>query len=160
MARKDHSRQYSFRVNLDNPEHLRVYRTLEDLNTNIHKSISSFVIKAVLSYIKSADEAELTNAGKDRKDRLNDVITRKDLEEAENRIRMDVIKEVAQMFGNVSMANQGAMNKAMLQQMMQMMQKQSGAIEHTDNNEGESEKTDAALEEMSLLFASGNFGEE
>lgn len=111
MARKDHSRQYSFRVNLDNPEHLRVYRTLEDLNTNIHKSISSFVIKAVLSYIKSADEAELTNAGKDRKDRLNDVITRKDLEEAENRIRMDVIKEVAQMFGNVSMANQGAMNQ-------------------------------------------------
>lgn len=43
MTRKSHSRQYCFRISLDNPEHLRVYRTLEDLNLNIHKSISSFV---------------------------------------------------------------------------------------------------------------------
>lgn len=64
MTRKSHSRQYCFRISLDNPEHLRVYRTLEDLNLNIHKSISSFVTRFIwprqdesfISELKKIDE--------------------------------------------------------------------------------------------------------
>lgn len=46
MAKR--SKQYSFHLNLNNPDHLKIYRTLEDLNTDIHKSVSNFVIKAVI----------------------------------------------------------------------------------------------------------------
>lgn len=42
MAKR--SKQYSFHLNLNNPDHLKIYRTLEDLNTDIHKSVSNFVI--------------------------------------------------------------------------------------------------------------------
>ena len=57
MAKR--SKQYSFHLNLNNPDHLKIYRTLEDLNTDIHKSVSNFVIKAVIQYINDAS----TDAG-------------------------------------------------------------------------------------------------
>lgn len=97
MTRKSHSRQYCFRISLDNPEHLRVYRTLEDLNLNIHKSISSFVVKALLAYIKSADDSELTNTGMAEKDRQEVIITKEYIDKIKNEIRIDVLKEVARM---------------------------------------------------------------
>ena len=50
MAKSRDSKQFSFRVNFNNPDHLKVYRTLMDLNLDIHKSVSSFVIKALVQY--------------------------------------------------------------------------------------------------------------
>ena len=114
MTRKSHSRQYCFRISLDNPEHLRVYRTLEDLNLNIHKSISSFVVKALLAYIKSADDSELTNTGMAEKDRQEVIITKEYIDK----------------------------------------------IKPEQESQREEEKPDAALEEMSVLFSQGGFGEE
>lgn len=61
MAKR--SKQYSFHLNLNNPDHLKIYRTLEDLNTDIHKSVSNFVIKAVIQYINDASRASLTKSG-------------------------------------------------------------------------------------------------
>ena len=37
MARKD-VEQFNLRLNLNNPNHLKIYRTFQDLNTDIHKS--------------------------------------------------------------------------------------------------------------------------
>lgn len=50
MAKR--SKQYSFHLNLNNPDHLKIYRTLEDLNTDIHKSVSNFVIIIVYLMLK------------------------------------------------------------------------------------------------------------
>lgn len=61
MAKR--SKQYSFHLNLNNPDHLKIYRTLEDLNTDIHKSVSNFVIKAVIQYINDASRSSLTKSG-------------------------------------------------------------------------------------------------
>lgn len=62
MAKR--SKQYSFHLNLNNPDHLKIYRTLEDLNTDIHKSVSNFVIKAVIQYINDASRSSLTKSGR------------------------------------------------------------------------------------------------
>ena len=145
MTRKSHSRQYCFRISLDNPEHLRVYRTLEDLNLNIHKSISSFVVKALLAYIKSADDSELTNTGMAEKDRQEVIITKEYIDKIKNEIRIDVLKEVARMINDMNINNQRMNNSA---------------EKPEQESQREEEKPDAALEEMSVLFSQGGFGEE
>ena len=112
MAKR--SKQYSFHLNLNNPDHLKIYRTLEDLNTDIHKSVSNFVIKAVIQYINDASRSSLTKSGKNEKENLEGYVTRQELSKKKD----------------------------------------------SDKPEEEAEPTDAALEEMSVLFAQGNFGEE
>ncbi len=158
MAKSRDSKQFSFRVNFNNPDHLKVYRTLMDLNLDIHKSVSSFVIKALVQYINGVSEDKLTNTGKDRKENLEGYVTRKEIADIEYRIKAEVMKEVAQLFGNAAMANhQAVVTPEMIQQMMKMMP------DNTEKKETASEdveSTDATLEEMSLLFANGNFGEE
>ena len=77
MAKR--SKQYSFHLNLNNPDHLKIYRTLEDLNTDIHKSVSNFVIKAVIQYINDASRASLTQSGKNEKENLEGYVTRQEL---------------------------------------------------------------------------------
>ena len=47
MARKD-VEQFNLRLNLNNPNHLKIYRTFQDLNTDIHKSRNNFIIEALL----------------------------------------------------------------------------------------------------------------
>jgi hypothetical protein len=159
MTKNKDSKQFSFRVNLNNAEHLKVYRTLMDLNLDIHKSISSFVIKAILQYIDGFSEADLTNGGKNKKENLEGYVTRKEIGDIEFRIRADVMKEVAQLFGNAALANQNTVTPAFMQQFMQMVPEKTGQKEEKSGTDEEKETTDTALEEMSLLFAQGNFGE-
>ena len=155
MANRNDGKQYTFRINFNNPDHLKVYRTLEDLNLKIHKSVSSFVIKAILFYIKANSEEEITNSGMEDKANREGYVTRHELAEAENRIRIDVIKEVAQMLSNSAIKNQSEMSPDMIKQIVTLVKDHSEADKPSDTG-----TTDAALEEMSLLFASGNFGEE
>ena len=68
------------------------------------------------------------------------------------------MKEVAQLFGNAAMNTQQVVTPALMQQMMQMIPE--NAEQKKDSDMPEAEPTDAALEEMSVLFAQGNFGEE
>ncbi|MBQ5560611.1 MAG: hypothetical protein IIT46_12700 [Lachnospiraceae bacterium] len=93
MAKR--SKQYSFHLNLDNPDHLKVYRTLEDLNTDIHKSISNLVGKALVQYINGASKASLTINGKEEKDNLEGFVTRQELGEVKLQIKAEIMKEVA-----------------------------------------------------------------
>ncbi|MDD6465233.1 MAG: hypothetical protein PUF75_04765 [Coprococcus sp.] len=69
---------------------------------NIHKSISSFVVKALLAYIKSADDSELTNTGMAEKDRQEVIITKEYIDKIKNEIRIDVLKEVARMINDMN----------------------------------------------------------
>ena len=89
MAKR--SKQYSFHLNLNNPDHLKIYRTLEDLNTDIHKSVSNFVIKAVIQYINDASRSSLTKSGKNEKENLEGYVTRLELSEAKLQI---VIRQI------------------------------------------------------------------
>jgi len=53
MNRND-SVQYSFRLNLRNPDHLLVHETLLDLDMEIHKSRSAFIAETLVGRIKDA----------------------------------------------------------------------------------------------------------
>lgn len=58
MARKD-VEQFNLRLNLNNPNHLKIYRTFQDLNTDIHKSRNNFIIEALLRYINGISDVIL-----------------------------------------------------------------------------------------------------
>lgn len=40
------------------------------MNTDIHKSVSNFVIKAVIQYINDASRSSLTKSGKNEKEKI------------------------------------------------------------------------------------------
>lgn len=155
MENRYEGKQYSFRLNLDNPEHLKIYRVLEDLNLDIYKSKASFMIKAIAKYIDGYTEEELMIHAQKKKEIDESYVRKKDIEDLEARITANVIKEVAQMLSNSVMRNQASMSPDMIKQIVTLVKDQSETEKSSDAG-----TTDAALEEMSLLFASGNFGEE
>ncbi len=57
MARKD-VEQFNLRLNLNNPNHLKIYRTFQDLNTDIHKSRNNFIIEALLCTVKCSSHPQ------------------------------------------------------------------------------------------------------
>lgn len=160
MAKKDYAKQYCFRLNLDNPDHLRVYRVLEDLNLNIHRSISNFVVKALLSYIKGNDASMMTNKGKDEADKNNGYVSKKELDGIKKQIRDEVLGDVINIISNTALVNQSAMNQVYMQQLMTLKTDHQDIGKVSKSSSSEESKPDDTLEEMSLLFANGNFGEE
>lgn len=153
MAKDDYV-PCSFRLNLNNPSHLKVYRVLSDLNLDIHKSKTNFIIAAILSYIGVKTDAELTNLGAKELEERKGYATREELCEMENRIMVKVMKEVAEIMSKAALANQETSNLGMKQQ--NMLQSEL----NIESNKATEEKPDATLEEMSLMFANGDFGEE
>ena len=157
MARKDVV-QYNLRLNLNNPNHLKIFRTLQDLNTDIHKSRNNFITEALLRYINCSSEDELTNSGAKKKQEENGFVTRSELVELESIITAKVMKEVAEFMSRAALSNQNMMNPLMMQSYMQMIpNNQQMSEENRTTDKDELEKTDSTLEEMSLLFSQGNF---
>lgn len=153
MAKDDYA-PCSFRLNLNNPSHLKVYRVLSDLNLEIHKSKTNFIIAAILSYIGVKTDAELTNQGAKELEERKGYATREELYEMESRITVKVMKEVAEIMSKAALANQETSNLGMKQQ--NMLQSEL----NKESNKATEEKLDTTLEEMSLMFANGDFGEE
>lgn len=159
MARKD-VEQFNLRLNLNNPNHLKIYRTFQDLNTDIHKSRNNFMVEAILRYIKGISDEDLTFAGAKKNQEKDRYVTQSELEELENRITSKVMKEVAEMLGRAALANQNMMmNPMMMQSYMQMSQGVQSEVTEEKAPEEETEE-DATLKEMSFMFAQGTFGEE
>ena len=109
--------------------------------------------------VEAFDES-VKNCEKNEKENLEGYVTRQELSEAKLQIKADVMKEVAQLFGNAAMNTQQVVTPALMQQMMSMIPENAEKKKDSDKPEEEAEPTDAALEEMSVLFAQGNFGEE
>lgn len=122
MARKD-VEQFNLRLNLNNPNHLKIYRTFQDLNTDIHKSRNNFIIEALLRYINGISDEDLTFTGAKKKQEADRYVTQSEIAELETRITAKVMKEVAEMMGRAALGNQGMMiNPMMMQSYMQMAQ--------------------------------------
>lgn len=87
---------FSFRLNLNNPDHMLIYQTLMGLNSKIYKSKSAFITESLAAYIKSFDEDEFSNAGEERM--IAKFMTKEEFQkEKENlsqEIRHDVLHEV------------------------------------------------------------------
>ena len=115
MARKD-VEQFNLRLNLNNPNHLKIYRTFQDLNTDIHKSRNNFIIEALLRYINGISDEDLTFTGSKKKQEADRYVTKSEIAELETRITAKVMKEVAEMMGRAALGNQGMMINPMRMQ--------------------------------------------
>lgn len=160
MAKNDYDYfQCNFRLNLNNPNHLKIYRVFEDLNKDIHKSRTNFIIEALLAYITEASSDKLTKGGAEEMAKREGYVTRKEFDGMENRVTAKVMKEVAEFMSKAAFSSQGMMVQ-MLQPVMQMGNRQKATKPETEEQTEAAEGTDKTLEEMALLFSNGSFGEE
>lgn len=65
---------------------MKIYRTFQDLNTDIHKSRNNFIIEALLRYINGISDEDLTFTGAKKKQRQTDIVTQSEIAELETRI--------------------------------------------------------------------------
>ena len=56
---RDDSILYSFRLNINNPEHLKLHKILRDLDTSIYKSKSNFIIEILKNYLLYGENSNL-----------------------------------------------------------------------------------------------------
>ena len=94
---KDDTVGYSFRVNLNNPDHLLVHQTLMNLNTDVYGSRSQFIINSLVSFIKGSGNESGSSwyVTKDEMDKFKVEIT--------NEIKTEVISETMKiLFSAVS----------------------------------------------------------
>lgn len=94
MNRND-SVQYSFRLNLRNPDHLLVHETLLDLDVEIHRSKSAFIAETLVERIKDVGKENLTAAGREAARAMDGSVTRRELEEELKKLEGRVTQSVS-----------------------------------------------------------------
>ena len=105
---KDEVVQYNIRLNLNNPSHLRLHQAILNANMEIYKSKNNYLRK--VAYRGIFGDSEGLEAEDDIVD-LSQVVTKKELEELERRIKDSIMQE---MFGMMfsSMAGRAPMISA------------------------------------------------
>ena len=100
----DNSVQYCFRLSLSNPDHLFLHQILSDLDLDIHRSKSAFIINGLISYVRNNGQVN-TNTYKSK------LVTLDDLEVMKGRlkqeIREDVIRETLKEVLGIVLSGQG-----------------------------------------------------
>lgn len=89
MEKENNIIQYSFRLNLNYPEHLMIHKALMNLDDNLYRSKSTFIIDALDKYVKGISPEVLIEALSDR-----DYITRAEFEELQNKMKEQIISTV------------------------------------------------------------------
>ena len=92
--RQDNLQFYSFRLNLDNPQHRKINDVIKDLNLSIFKSKNQFIADAVETYIDSFEKDDVTEEGSLRKAKQLGYINRSDLEKIKEEMRYELMSEV------------------------------------------------------------------
>lgn len=94
VKNKDDVIQYTFRLNLTKEDHLEVHQTLQSLNKGVHKSQNNFIIDSVLRNICNYTRDELLSDAAREQKHNEGFISKKDLEDIEQRVTDKVMKEV------------------------------------------------------------------
>lgn len=94
VKNKDDVIQYTFRLNLTKEDHLEVHQTLQSLNKGVHKSQNNFIIASVLRNIRNYTRDELLSDAAREQKHNEGFISKKDLEDIEQRVTDKVMKEV------------------------------------------------------------------
>ena len=106
---KDEVVQYNIRLNLNNPNHLRLHQAILNANMEIYKSKNNYLRKVAYRGIFGEPE------GLDEEDDIVDLsqlVTKKELENAEKRIKDSIMQEMLGMMFS-SMAGRTPMISAM-----------------------------------------------
>ncbi len=91
---KDNIVVHNLRLNLDNPQHQKINKVLQDLNPDIFKSKNRFLVDAVEMYIDSFEKEDLTQEERRKKAQRQEYISREDLEEIKKEIGYELLTEV------------------------------------------------------------------
>ena len=89
---KDNLLYYSFRLNVNNPQHVKVNNVLKDLDPG-YKSRNQFLVDAAEYYIDHMGEENITISGAERKASRKGFVTRAEFDEMKERLRQDVMTE-------------------------------------------------------------------
>lgn len=81
--------QYCFRLNLRNPDHLMIHKTLMNLDQELYKSKSTFIIDSLVKYIKGITPEMLVGDFREK-----DYVTRTEIEEMIEDMKKTVSDEV------------------------------------------------------------------
>lgn len=102
---KDNIVFYSFRLNMNNPQHRKINEVIRDLNPDIFKSKNQFIADAVERYIDSFEKDDLTEEGSKMKEHGLGYISRSDLVQIKEEIRYELLtetrNEVIKLLGGV-----------------------------------------------------------
>lgn len=94
---KNDCRRIPIRFSYDNPEHMRILDTLDDLNLDVHKSKSHFIMNAIAFYIDAIESGNLTNAAvKEQKEKQQEFVTKDELDDRIARISDSIKTELYQ----------------------------------------------------------------
>lgn len=137
MGRQQYE-QFCLRFSPDNPQHVKVLRILNNLDRDLYKSKTQFIMEAIESYICRLSEG-METADEDEEKKY---VTSEELEVMENRIREELRKELYQDFV-VHLAD--TMMTAMVRQPAVV---QSVPIEKEAVKETGTKKEDKVTEEM------------
>lgn len=102
-------RRIPVRLSFDNPEHLNIINTLDDLNLDVHRSRNSFIINAISFYINAIQNDNLTYADEVRKREMEkNFITRDELEDIMDgymeSIRTELYREMIKILAGVALS--------------------------------------------------------
>ena len=92
----------TFRLNMDNPQHVKINEVIKRLNPKIYKSKNQFLIEAALFYIEHYGEEDLAEA---QFQNVPEYIQREDLEDIKTEMvaaaMTEARKEVIRILGGV-----------------------------------------------------------
>ena len=103
---EDNIASYNLRLNLDNEQHMRIYKVLSDLNLAIHKSKNKFIVEALDFYIRSFDEEDLVKKVAQARAKKQGWVSRNDFESLKAEMKIEVRNEIIQLLGSMILGNQ------------------------------------------------------
>lgn len=89
--------QYTVRLNLNYPEHLKVHKILQNLNRDVHKSKNAFIVESIIRNSNNySDEEMMTQAAVEKK-RREEFITREEFKIMKEQMRTEILQEMTSL---------------------------------------------------------------
>lgn len=92
---------FNFRLNLDNEQHMRVYKIFHNLNVDIHKSKNQFIVDALEFYIRSFEEDDLVKDAMKAKVNKQGWLSRDDFDDLKIEIKLEIRDELIHLLGQM-----------------------------------------------------------
>ena len=109
MGQKDSWRLH-LRLSYDNPDHLRIIDTLDDLNLAVYKSKNQFIVNALLHYMDSVNSDTLTYSAEQRKKDMEKSYVTKEyvdglMEKMADRVKENLYEEMMRFFAGAAVSS-------------------------------------------------------
>ena len=94
-------RNFTLRFGYLNEQHRRILKVLDDLNPDIYKSKTQFIMDAIDYYVTSLESDDFTTAGaRKRKQQEKEYVTHEQLVDIKNDIRQEIYEDIIKLLGN------------------------------------------------------------